>query len=64
MSLTCVYTISACGLWHVHCTCTHVCTCRCLKCVMNVQVPVDGEMVKSNELFSDELSLTELKVCI
>ena len=27
-----------------------------------MQVPVDGETVKSSELFSDELSLTELKV--
>lgn len=27
-----------------------------------LQVSVDGALIKSNELFSDELSLTELKV--
>ena len=29
-----------------------------------LKVSVDGEMVKSNELFSEELSMTELKVLL
>ena len=29
-----------------------------------MKVSVDGEMVKSNELFSEELSMTELKVLL
>ena len=47
---------------YIQCTLKHALSLKCVLIIIYFQVSVDGEMVKSVDLFDEGLTLTELKV--